>query len=473
MTEENAALLVAPQVVDRSELVDFLRGVRRGLDFDGEPVAVDQGHDRPRRVALIEDNDIDARVTARLLERSAAGSFELTRFSTIAESTHHLRSRASEIVLLDLGLPDVRGNKVVEVVRELAPSTPIVILSGDNDEDRAIQSLHKGAQDYVVKGALDADLLARTIRHALARADAEHALRLAVVKLLARSDELASQIEHRTLIEAELRAEREQLSVLVGQLERAREVQTEFLATVSHELRTPLTSIIGYCDILTDAANEADPGLAASAAGVIDRNGKRLLALVNDLLITAECDTFHLRLRRTRVSLADVVATVVETVRPAIEKNDLDIRVEQLCADPLVWGDAGQLERALTNLVGNAVKFTPAGGSIEITVFEPEANKRGVWVRDNGPGIESADQERLFERFERGAQATSNQIQGTGLGLSIVRSIMDAHGGRVSVESEVGIGTTMTLILPVDRREEPDQSAGETSHHVTERGASQ
>ncbi|MCP4224534.1 MAG: response regulator [Actinomycetia bacterium] len=403
---------------------------------------------------MIENVDLAASVTQALLARSGLGDIKVTRFRSLAEAESHLRDGHSEAILVDLGLPDAAGDEVVPAVRHLAPATPIVVLSGDQNDSRAAQSLREGAQDYVVKGTIDAAMLGRTVRLALARTDAERALRLSVVKLLVRSDDLWEEIERRGEVEDELREEREQLSDLILQLKKANNVRTDFIATVSHELRTPLTSIIGFADILTEMPAVAESADALSALEVVERNGRRLLALVEDLLITADLDSDATRTARERMHLHTVIDSVVSSVQPIVAERDQQLTTAIDSDLPLIWGDQIQLERALLNIVGNAMKFTPAGGSISVSAKpKPDGSAIEISTTDTGPGIEPADIDRLFGRFVRGDTAVANEIPGTGLGLGIVKAIMEAHGGEALVRSEVGVGTEVVLVVPIDRRQ--------------------
>ncbi|MCP5026749.1 MAG: response regulator [Actinomycetia bacterium] len=455
---------------DRGRLVDFLRGVRQELALDGRSEEAESGS-RHRCIALIEDDDIDAAVTKALLTRAGLGDLEVTRFRSLGEAELHLRLGRSEVIMVDLGLPDVLGSEVVPAVRQMAPAAPVVVLSGDSDEAMAARALRDGAQDFVVKGTVDAAMLGRTVRLALARADAERALRLSVVQLLVRSDELWSEIERRGEVEEELRREREQLSDLIAQLKGANEVRTEFLATVSHELRTPLTSIIGYTDVLAEMPDVMGSEMALNALEVVERNGRRLLALVEDLLITADIDSNTAGSARESMDVEDLVQSVILAVQPigAERAQVLSTDIEE--GMPAIWGDQSQLERALLNVVSNAIKFTPVGGSIIVSArMAPGGAGIEICTTDTGPGIEPDELDRLFGRFIRGSQAVANQVPGTGLGLGIVKSIIDAHGGEVALRSEVGVGTAVEFTLPTDRRanDEPDgtTSTSSRSHHV-------
>jgi PAS domain S-box-containing protein len=228
----------------------------------------------------------------------------------------------------------------------------------------------------------------------------------------------------------------------------------DFVSTVSHELRTPLTSIIGSTELLDDGlAGELNPQ-QRQLMEVIDRNAERLLSLANDLLLLAAQENADTGGDFAPVDLRDVVMASYASVAPLLAQRDLQVHPE-LPPDPVrVVGDAGYLERAVTNLLTNAIKFTPDGGRIGTEVARIEGGSvEGpaecyIAVSDTGIGIPAGELEDVFVRFFRSSNVRADAIQGTGLGLSIVRSIVESHHGRIDVRSEPGAGSTFTITLP-------------------------
>lgn len=224
-------------------------------------------------------------------------------------------------------------------------------------------------------------------------------------------------------------------------------IKADFVATVSHELRTPLTSMIGYLDLMK-AGQFGD--LTVTQGSVTDRvarNSRRLLLLVEDLLLLSQIETRGMRLNPVPADLGDIVRSALDAVEPTREGRDVDVVVLLPDHDIEVIADPAQLERMVMNLVSNAVKFTPDRGRIEIGLTESDDSAVLV-VRDTGIGIPSDEQSLLFTRFFRSSTATARAIQGTGLGLTIVGAIVEAHGGQVEVQSRDGEGTTVTVRLP-------------------------
>ena len=223
--------------------------------------------------------------------------------------------------------------------------------------------------------------------------------------------------------------------------------KTEFVSTVSHELRTPLTSITGYLEmLLEEALGELTPH-QVKALTVIDRNAQRLQLLIGDLLTLSGVDAGAFRLDLAPVHLGTVVADACAAVRPLLERRVLDIAVEVPDDLGVVHGDGTQLERVVSNLLTNAVKFTPDGGRIRVAAADDEHGV-SLSVADTGCGIPLDEQDRLFTRFFRSTISHEQEIQGSGLGLAITKAIVDGHGGGVDVGSSPAAGTTVTVRLP-------------------------
>jgi PAS domain S-box-containing protein len=228
-----------------------------------------------------------------------------------------------------------------------------------------------------------------------------------------------------------------------AELERA---NSEFLSSVSHELRTPLTSILGYAALLReDTAGIVDAG---NHIDVIERNARRQLRLVEDLLSIARIHSGEFEVHRLPVDLAEVVRLGVEAMRPAAKEAGLRLAYD--CVGPArVLGDADRLDQVLANLLTNAIKFTPIGGRVTVRLARgPE--EAVLTVTDTGPGIEPQERARLFERLFRGDDVKRLQISGAGLGLAIARSIVEAHDGTIEARTDPECGgATFELALPL------------------------
>jgi signal transduction histidine kinase len=234
------------------------------------------------------------------------------------------------------------------------------------------------------------------------------------------------------------------------QLEVASQHKSQFLANMSHELRTPLNAILGYTEMMADGLY-GDVG--EKAQGVLERvqsNGRHLLGLINDVLDLSKIEAGQLVLAIEEYSVADMVATVTAATESLARAKNLKLGSAVSPGLPTGSGDARRLTQVLLNLVGNAIKFTDQGG-VEIRAARA-GDRFEIAVVDTGPGIAPADQARIFDEFQQLDSTSTRRKGGTGLGLSISRHIVELHGGRITVESEVGRGSTFRISLPVHAR---------------------
>jgi PAS domain S-box-containing protein len=227
-------------------------------------------------------------------------------------------------------------------------------------------------------------------------------------------------------------------------------LRDDVIATVSHELRTPLTSIIGYAELMGDL-DEADLSRRArKLLSVIERNASRELQLVNDLLTMAFLGDDRLRMRRESLELERVCHQVVEDQRLRARERALTLAFTGGETGPVV-GDFHRVLQVIENVVSNSLKFTRAGGSIDIAILDHGA-MGVIEVRDTGIGVSPEEQDRLFERLYRSPRAIADQVPGAGLGLPIARAIVEAHGGWIDLQSELGVGTVVRVALPHHER---------------------
>jgi PAS domain S-box-containing protein len=243
-------------------------------------------------------------------------------------------------------------------------------------------------------------------------------------------------------------ADREDAHALVRKqnelLKETDSVKDELISVVSHDLRTPLTSIMGYLELVLDDAEGTLTAEQRSFLDVIDRNANRLLTLVNELLFIARAESGRLELELTEVDVVEVAGEVVEGQRLTAARAGVDLLVVAEGAAPAI-ADRARVSELLENLVSNAIKFTPAGGTIEVRA-STEDGVAILEVADTGVGLSESDQAHLFERFFRSRDA--HKVPGIGLGLSIVKAIVTAHGGEIAVTSRLGEGTTFLIELP-------------------------
>jgi signal transduction histidine kinase len=231
------------------------------------------------------------------------------------------------------------------------------------------------------------------------------------------------------------------------QLEVASQHKSQFLANMSHELRTPLNAILGYTELILDAIYGEPPAKMRTVLERVQSNGKHLLGLINDVLDLSKIEAGQLTLSLADYSIKGVVQSVFAAVESLAQEKKLALKIELPSDLPAAHGDERRLTQVLLNLVGNAIKFTDEG---EVAIRASAAN--GAYtlsVCDTGPGIPPGDQAKIFEEFQQADSSATKKKGGTGLGLSIARRIIELHGGRIWVESEVGKGATFSFTLPV------------------------
>ena len=231
----------------------------------------------------------------------------------------------------------------------------------------------------------------------------------------------------------------------------AREVsrlKDEFVGLISHELRTPLSSILGYLELLRD--DEANPLSEEQEQylGVAERNAHRLLRLVGDLLFTAQVESGKFPLDLRDVALEHIVTAAVESARPAATAAGITVIESIEDSTPVTFGDPVRLGQVCDNLISNAIKFTPKGGTVTVLLSKTDTDAV-ITVRDTGMGIAESELDQLFSRFFRASTATRNAVPGVGLGLTITKAIVTAHHGEMGVSSEEGIGTEFSVTLPL------------------------
>jgi hypothetical protein len=236
------------------------------------------------------------------------------------------------------------------------------------------------------------------------------------------------------------------------------QAKNEFVSTVSHELRTPVTSIVGYVEMLRDGEVAKPLPEQVPLLDTIDRNGQRLISMINDLLMLSGLDSDNVQWKPDPVDLVETLRPVEDAVRPLLKGRDLTLNVHSPGRPVRVTGDRAQLERVMINLLSNAVKFTEDGGEVELLLTD-EQGEAVLKVSDTGIGIPVDEQDDLFQRFFRASTAQNRQIQGTGLGLSIVAAIVQGHGGRIEVDSAHLQGSTFTVRIPLARSERLTHSA--------------
>jgi signal transduction histidine kinase len=363
------------------------------------------------RILLVEDNPGDARLLRETVTDSGHGELAITHAPTLAEALALLDLELFDVALLDLSLPDGTGLEVLRQVHGRAPALPIVVLSGLEDEALAVEAVHGGAQDYLVKRHLHADLLVRSVRYAIERG-----------RVLASLEQ----------------AQAEQLRI-----------KDELLSLVSHELRTPLAASFEFVTILLEGLGGELTERQRHYLEITLRNLQELRAMVDDLL-ESNRGQGGIEVRPQPADAAQLVADALATFSAAAADRRVTLDGGAEDGLPQVLADSGRIAQVLGNLVGNALKFTPPGGSISVCAERlPGEQLVAVRVSDTGPGIPPGETGRIFERLYQVPGSHEASRRGLGLGLYICRELVLAHGGQIWVDSRLGEGSTFSFTLPV------------------------
>jgi len=391
---------------------------------------------KPISVLIIEDNPGDVALIRTMLGQRGA-VVELLSASRLADGLARLDANDVDLVLVDLSLPDSDGLDTLTRVQEHAPALPVVVLTGTDDEAIGIEAVQRGAQDYLIKGQTSAALLTRAIRHAIERKQAQQKIR-----------DLNADLERRV-------AERTQeLAAALDELKGLDRLKTAFIDVITHELSTPLTVAGG---MLTLARRQVpdDGGKLARTLGTAARAVQRLQELLDQILDVAGTGDFATPLRAELVAPAELIHQAAAIVAPFVELRRQSLDLDLPDDLPPVSVELGKLRDVLINLLMNAVKFTPDGGTIALAACRRD-DAIEVRVTDTGVGIPESDLPHVFDRFFTTFDTIHHSTgsyefgkRGIGVGLAIVKSFVEMHGGQVGVESTPGRGSTFWFTLPL------------------------
>lgn len=385
------------------------------------------------RILIIEDNIGDAKLISETIKDTNNFRCRFDHAFRLATGLEQLEKNQFDVVLLDLGLPDSEGLEGLMRLHEAAPSLPIVILTGLDDEEMAFKAMQLGAQDYLIKQQIDSSLLIRSIRYAIERKKNEEKVRLYVEELK------NNQIQ--------LEKNARQLEQLNSQLQAVNASKDKFLSIISHDLKSPFQGLLGISEALAHEYSNLQENERVYYAEAMYNTIQHMNKLIDNVLQWSRLETdkfpYH-PIELEPVHEAQYILSVMET--RLIGKN---IKVRNNIERSLrVFADPDMVHSIIQNLLTNAVKFSREGSMINLFSFDSEDGLAGIAVQDNGIGMKGDDLENIFRIDVRISRAGTNDEKGTGLGLIICREMVEKHGGRIWAESRPGEGSTFMFTLP-------------------------
>ena len=349
--------------------------------------------------------------------------YEVDAVASGEEGLDRLHADAYDLVLLDVMMPGMSGMEALRRIRQIDPMLVCVVITGYATVEMAVQAIKEGAYDFITK-PFDADTLILAVRQGMEK------------------HRLALQAQRLTQLEAEAK----QLARQKADLERLDKVKSAFTLTVTHELRAPVAAIQSYLRLILDGyipPDEQRPYLEKA-----ERRAQAQLDLISDLLDLARLQDPDQSAEREPVNLSQVVREIVDSMAARAAEKRIDVGVAIAPDLPLANINPQHARQLWTNLISNAIKYTPEGGHVGITL-DREGDALVGQVSDTGIGIAADELPYLFQEFFRSKAAKAQTQMGTGLGLSIVKRILETYGGTISVQSEPGKGTHFRFTVPL------------------------
>lgn len=389
-------------------------------------------------ILVVDDDEVDRMAVGRAL-RKAGIQINLTEANNSATAIANLKETIFDCVFLDYRLPDRSGLELIKQLQIAGLRVPLIVLTGQGDEQIAVEMMKAGASDYLSKSRVSPETLSYVLRNAVRVHRAEMKAAIANQQLR-ESNELLKRKNQ------ELDRQRRQIQLQNRKLLEVSRLKSQFLATMSHELRTPMNAIMGFSQMLL---LERYGFLTSQQRDMVERifnNGQNLLAMLNEVLDFSKIEAGHLELDLVQFNLSHLAIITIEELRSLAVEKDISLRIDVNLENPFVINDRNYLQRVLTNLISNAIKFTDEG-EVNLEIEERE-DDIVIAVRDTGIGIELENLNQIFEAFRQVDQSLTRKHTGTGLGLAITDSLVKMMRGTISVESQPGTGSIFRVRIP-------------------------
>jgi len=400
----------------------------------------------PLKILVVDDDEIDRIAVHRGLKKAGLEIkfSEATNYAEalimLTDGVAALRTNSFDCVFLDYRLPDGDGLALIRELQNRGIKVPLIVLTGQGDEQIAVELMKAGASDYLPKSKISPEILKTILRNAIRIHQAEKKVELTRQRLRVNNKILKRQNQ-------ELARQRQQIELQNLKLQQLSKLKSQFLANMSHELRTPMNAIMGFSQLLL--RQYPDP-LTPQQLDIITRifnNSQNLLIMLNEVLDFSKIEAGHLELSLSEFNLSRLVTFTVEELRSLAQGKNLSLQIETNIENPYLVSDRNLVRRILINLVSNAIKFTDMG-EVTVKVREPTAQRLEIAVQDTGCGIAPQNLQEIFEAFRQVDQTITRRYTGTGLGLAITESLVKMIQGNITVESELGQGSQFRVELP-------------------------
>lgn len=379
------------------------------------------------KILLIEDNLAEARLLQEFIKLTKSQNFSLVHVQKLQDGIKQLNSEKYDVILLDLTLSDSQGLSSIPQLLQQNPSNPIIVLTNTNDEELAIEAVRQGAQDYLVKRHVNPDTLVRSVRYAIER-------KQFLEQLNQINQTLETQVEEKT---TELLKSQE-----INQL------KSEFVSTLSHDIRNPLNTILLAAGLLEKYQKELTNNPQLDYVQLIRSAITNVLHLLDEASLIGKSDSGQLAYQPHIINLENLCFELVKQAQLSAQEKQLNLifTSSEPCLEFL--GDATLLKHIISNLLNNAIKYSIPQGTVKFELIKQEKTVI-LKFQDQGIGLTEKDQKQLFQPFHRGENV--GIIPGSGLGLTIVQQCVIAHKGEITVNSQVGVGSTFTVTLPITK----------------------
>lgn len=375
------------------------------------------------KILLIEDNPDHTLLTKRVL-KEARQDCEVDSVSEAEDGLKKIVEQNYDLILCDYRLPKLSALEILKKIREKGQDLPFIVATSSGSEKIAVELMKEGASDYIVKDSSYEDSLPMVIQRAI---------------------DIYNVKKEKENLEEELWKSNRKLREMYA-------IKSDFTSMVSHELRTPLTAIKESITLVLEGQAGQINENQKEILGITKKNVDRLARLINDVLDFSKLESKKVDFKMQESDINEIIKEAIDIQKTVVQEKNLYLKAELDSNLPRIEFDADRINQVLSNLISNAIKFTQEGGIIISSSKDDKDGVIKVSVRDTGEGIKNEDLAKLFHKFEQLGGINQRKTGGTGLGLAISQEIIEQHGGKIWVESELGKGSEFIFVLPIKKK---------------------